>query len=311
MSGDVKSKEPAPERIARLMRAATYLSVATATVLIVVKFIAWEVTGSLSLLGSLLDSILDAAASLVNLFAVRHALMPPDKEHRFGHGKAEPLAALAQSAFICGSALFLAIQSIERLIDPQEIESGTVGLAVMVFSIAATLGLVAFQSYVVKRTSSLAIAADSLHYKGDLLMNAMVIVALILSVNFGWIIADPIIGLGIAGYIIWCAWAIAKDALNMLMDRELQDDERKKIIEIITANEEIRGYHDLRTRASGPQTFIQCHIEMDGSLSLWQAHEVADRVEKQLEDAFPGAEVILHEDPYLGDRSQRSKANQG
>ena len=215
--------------------------------------------------------------------------------------EAEPLAALAQSAFICGSALFLVIQSVDRLLHPKIIESGTIGIAVMVFSIIATLALVAFQRYVVRHTGSIAIAADSLHYKGDLLMNLMVIVALLLSVNLGLVQADPIMGLAIAAYIVWCAWQIAKDSLQMLMDREIPDEDRARIGEIILGNEEILAFHDLRTRASGPQIFIQCHIEMEGSVSLWKAHDVADRIEHQLETAFPGAEVILHEDPYLGD----------
>ncbi len=301
LNNDVKSFAGPSADQARLLRAATYASVGTAGVLIVVKFAAWQMTGSLSLLAALLDSVLDAAASLINLFAVRHALQPPDAEHRFGHGKAEPLAALGQAAFICGSALFLLVEAAHRLIAPVEVVSGTLGIAVMVFSIIATLFLVAFQSYVVKRTRSLAISADSLHYKGDLLMNCAVIVALLLSVNLGWVHADPIFGIGIAAYIVYSAWLIGRGALNMLMDRELPDDERERIKDVIVADPKVLGIHDLRTRASGRQIFIQCHIEMDGRLSLWEAHEVADRIEKQLEEAFPGAEVILHEDPYLGE----------
>ena len=282
------------------MRFATYASVATASVLIVVKFIAWEATGSLSLLAALIDSVLDMAASVVNLIAVRHALTPPDREHRFGHGKAEPLAALGQAAFICGSALFLVFEVIDRLIKPAPIEHGNIGLAVMVFSIVATLALVAFQRYVIARTKSLAIAADSLHYRGDILMNVAVIVALLLSVNLGWLYIDPLFGLGIAAYIVYNAWLIGRDALNMLMDRELPEDERARIRDLILAHPEVQGLHDLRTRASGPHFFIQCHVEMDGELRLWDAHEVADRIEKQLMEAFPGAEVIIHEDPFLG-----------
>lgn len=282
------------------MRFATYASVATASVLIVVKFVAWEATGSLSLLAALIDSVLDMAASVINLIAVRHALTPPDKEHRFGHGKAEPLAALGQAAFICGSALFLVFEAIDRLIRPASIEHGNIGLAVMVFSIVATLALVTFQRYVIARTRSLAIAADSLHYRGDILMNVAVIVALLLSVHLGWLYIDPLFGLGIAAYIVYNAWLIGRGALNMLMDRELPEDERARIRDLILAHPEVQGLHDLRTRASGPHFFIQCHVEMDGELRLWDAHVVADRIEKQLMEAFPGAEVIIHEDPFLG-----------
>ena len=301
LSNKVKSFAAPPPDQARLLRLATYASVGTAVVLILVKFGAWQVTGSLSLLAALFDSVLDAAASIVNLLAVRHALQPPDEEHRFGHGKAEPLAALAQGAFICGSALFLLVEAIHRLITPVAIGASGIGIAVMVFSIFATFLLISFQRYVIKRTKSLAITADSLHYKGDLLMNCAVIVALLLSANMGWVYADPIFGLGIAGFIVYSAWLIGRHALNMLMDRELPEAEREKIENVIVANPEVLGIHDLRTRASGPQIFIQCHIEMDGKLSLWAAHDVADRIEMQLQEAFPGAEVILHEDPYLGE----------
>lgn len=301
LSNEIKSFAVPSADQARLLRLATYASVGTAVLLIIVKFTAWQMTGSLSLLAALLDSVLDAAASLINLFAVRQSLQPPDAEHRFGHGKAEPLAALGQAAFICGSALFLLVEATHRLIAPVEVVSGSLGIAVMVFSIAATLCLVIFQRYVVKRTNSLAISADSLHYKGDILMNCAVIVALVLSVNLGWVHADPIFGLCIAAYIVYSAWLIGRGALNMLMDRELPDEERKKIEDVIVAHPEVLGIHDLRTRASGRQIFIQCHIEMDGTLSLWDAHEVADGIERQLEEAFPGAEVILHEDPYLGE----------
>ncbi len=303
MSDHVKDIAMPPTQNARLMRSATYAAVGVAFVLIAVKFFAWQLTGSLSLFATLIDSLLDAAASLINLLAVRHALSPADREHRFGHGKAEPLAALGQSAFIAGSAAFLVIEAIPRFITPQAVTHSGVGIGVMVFAIAATLGLAAFQTYVIKRTSSVAITADALHYKGDILVNAAVIVSLLLSAQLGWHWADPLFGVGIAAYIVYNAWLIAKSALNMLMDRELPDELREQIQEMVLNHDQVLGIHDLRTRASGPQKFIQCHIEMDGSISLHDAHEVADQVERQLGDAFPGAEVIIHQDPYLGDAS--------
>jgi ferrous-iron efflux pump FieF len=288
---------PAPGD-ARLLRLATYASVGTASVLILVKFFAWYLTDSLSLLATLIDSLLDVAASLVNLFAVRHALVPADREHRFGHGKAEPLAALGQAAFISGSAVFLVIEAISRFSHPRPLLHGEVGIAVMVFSILATLLLVAFQRYVIRRTSSIAIRADSLHYVGDLLVNAAVIVALLLIANFGWTFIDPLFGLAIAAYILFNAWIIARGALDMLMDRELPEEDRRRIRELVLDDREIMGLHDLRTRASGPQTFIQCHIEMDGDLRLHEAHAIADRAEDRLREAFPGAEVIVHQDTH-------------
>lgn len=282
----------------RLMRWATYASVSIATTLIVIKFAAWLLTDSVSLLSTLIDSLLDIAASLVSLVAVRHALTPPDREHRFGHGKAEPLAALAQSTFITGSAIFLLIQAGQRLVYPRPIAYGDVGIAVMVVAIVLTFALTRFQAYVVRKTGSLAVEADSLHYLGDLLVNVAVIVAIILSSKLGWTIADPLFGIAIAGYIIWTAWRIARGAYDMLMDRELPDEDRKKIRDTVMAHPEVLAMHDLRTRASGPLTFIQLHIEMKGSLSLYRAHVAADEVEAAVCAAFPGAEVIIHQDPY-------------
>lgn len=280
------------------MRAATYASVAVAAILIASKIVAWLLTDSVSLLSTLIDSLLDLAASLVNLLAVRHALMPPDREHRFGHGKAEPLAALGQSAFITGSAIFLVIEAIRRLYTPRVLENGDVAIGVMVFAIVITLALTRFQAHVVRKTGSLAIKADSLHYVTDLLVNGAVIVAVVLATELGWLYADPLIGLAIAAYILKSAWAIAKDAYDMLMDRELPDAERARIKEIVLAHVGVTALHDLRTRASGPLIFIQVHLEMDGHMSLYNAHTVADAVEASLREAFPGAEIIIHQDPH-------------
>ena len=187
-----------------------------------------------------------------------------------------------------------------RFLHPEPVDHGLVGIGVMVFSVFATTILVLFQRYVIRQTKSLAITADSIHYRSDLLMNLAVIAALVLATQFDWPLADPLFALGIAGYIIFTACQIGLSALNMLMDRELPDAERARIREIIMANDEVMGLHDLRTRSSGPQTFIQVHIEMDGDVPLREAHDVADRVENQLLEAFEGSEVIIHQDPYLG-----------
>jgi len=286
------------EEAARLLRLATAASVATATLLIVVKLVAFLLTDSISVLSTLIDSLLDAAASVINLIAVRHALVPADREHRFGHGKAEPLAAVGQAIFITGSAVFLLIEASQRFFTPRPLTNSEVGIGVMVFSIVATLALVALQRHVVRRTGSLAISADSLHYFGDLLVNGAVILALVLAANFGWRYADPLFGVGIALYILYNAWQIAAGALDMLMDRELPDEDRWRIREVITGHDGVLGIHDLRTRASGQQIFIQCHIELDPGLSLLTAHTISDEVECRLREAFPEAEVIIHQDPY-------------
>ncbi len=282
---------------ARLMRRATYASVATALLLIAAKVFAYVLTDSVSLLSTLLDSLLDAAASLVNLFAVRHALTPADREHRFGHGKAEPLAALGQSTFIAGSAVFLIVQAGSRLVSPPVVTNTAVGLAVMAISIAATLILVLYQRFVIRRTGSLAIRADALHYASDLIVNTSVVVALVLVEAYGWQRADPIFGAAIALYIVYTAWRIARGALDMLMDRELPDEDRRRIRAIALDNPQVSAVHDLRTRASGPTTFVQLHLEVDGQLTLAEAHLIADAVEADIRRAFPGAEIIIHQDP--------------
>ncbi|WP_193369978.1 cation diffusion facilitator family transporter [Pelagibius marinus] len=309
MSG---SQQAAPrlkgEEAGRLLRLATTASVATACVLIVVKLFAFLLTDSISILSTLIDSLLDAAASMVNLIAVRHALVPADHEHRFGHGKAEPLAAVGQAIFITGSAVFLLIEAGQRFFTPQPLTHSEVGIAVMVFSIVATLGLVTLQRHVIRRTGSLAISADQLHYTGDLLVNGAVILALVLAAQLDWRYIDPIFGIAIALYILYNAWQIAAGALDMLMDRELPEEDRKRIREVIITHDGVLGFHDLRTRASGPQIFIQCHIELDAGLSLMKAHDIADDVENELRTAFPGAEVIVHQDPHEPGAQPRMQA---
>lgn len=282
----------------RLVRMATYASVATAGLLIIVKFAAWLATDSMAVLSTLIDSLLDAAASMVNLFAVHHALQPADREHRFGHGKAEPLAGLGQAAFIAGSGLFLVIQAAGRLAEPIAIQRGDVGIAVMVFSIVVTFALVRFQKYVVSRSSSVAINADSLHYTGDVLINGSVIVSILLAMHLDWPYADPLFAIAIAGFLVYSAWGIAKDSLRLLMDREFPDEDRRKIKQICLSHPDVRDVHDLRTRSSGPQQFIQLHLEMEGGLTLWKAHAIGDEVEMAIQDAFPAAEVIIHHDPH-------------
>lgn len=281
----------------RLTRFATYASVSVALLLVSIKAIAWFTTDSVAVLSSLIDSMLDVLASFVTLFAVRTAQEPADREHRFGHGKAEPLAALAQSAFIAGSAALLLFEAGHRLIQPASISKPELGVAVIGFTIVATLALVLFQRWVIRRTGSIAINADSLHYRGDLMLNAAVIAALVLGGWFGWFYADPLFATAIAVYILINAWSIVREALDMLMDRELPDDDRERIYEIARAHPETHRAHDLKTRRSGQMTFIQMHLEMDPNISLYRAHQIADEVEALIHEAYPGAEVIIHQDP--------------
>jgi len=297
-------EQPTSEAAARLMRLATYASVATASLLAVLKLAAWVMTDSVSLLSTLIDSLLDVAASVVTLFAIRQALTPPDAEHRFGHGKAEPLAALGQAAFITGSSLLLLFQAVPRLFNPQPLEAPSVGFAVMGISIVATFALTRFQGMVARRTGSLAIKGDSAHYLSDLLVNVSVIGAFVLSSQLGWHLADPICALLVAVYILWTAWGIARGSLDMLMDRELPTEERQRIRDFVLAEPEVRGVHDLRTRSSGPQRFIQLHLELDGGMSLTRAHQIADDLEQRLAQAF-SAEVLIHQDLYDPSKGKR------
>jgi ferrous-iron efflux pump FieF len=285
-----------PQQTARLMRLATYASISVALILIVGKLIAWGLSDSISLLATLIDSVLDALASLINLIAVRHALTPADKEHRFGHGKAEALAGLSQSMFIAGSAGFLLLEAGRRMVDPVSVQYAGISIAVMVFSIAATLLLVLFQNYVIRKTQSTAIRADALHYKSDLVINASVILALWLSMR-GLPQFDAPIGMLIAVYILYSAWEIIRVSYDQLMDRELPDQERSKIKQIVLKHPKAKGLHDLRTRSSGTVTFIQLHLELDDDLSLLQAHNISDEVEESLLLEYPGAEIIIHIDP--------------
>lgn len=282
---------------ARLMRAATYASVAVALVLVAAKSAAWTLTDSVSLLSTLIDSLLDALVSIINLVAVHHALQPADREHRFGHGKAEPLAGLAQAAFICGSAAFLLLEAGERFIHPKAVVHTEIGYAVMVFSIVLTVSLVMFQRYVVRRSGSVAIGADSLHYQTDVLINISVMASLFIGSHFGLPFVDPLFAVGIAAYIVVGAVKIGRQSLDILMDRELADEDRARIRDIVTAHAEVRGMHDLRTRTSGVHVFIQMHLELDPDMTLLKAHEITHAVTVDLRAVYPNAEVIIHEDP--------------
>ena len=281
----------------RQIQLASSLAVLVALSLIGLKTYAWLATGSIALLGSLFDSVLDFSISFINFFVVRHALTPADDEHRFGHGKAEALAALAQALVISVSAILLIMQSVDRFFNPQPISHGVIGIVVIVIAIVATLGLVFFQRKVAKSTGSLAISADSAHYEADLYMNLAVILSLVLTIYADFALADPILGIVVALMLLMSAREILAKSSKQLMDHEANDETRGNIEAIIGAHPEVRSFHDLRTRHSGTQLFIQAHIELDGEMSLFRAHEIAEEVEAALLMQYPGADVILHQDP--------------
>jgi len=286
-----------PAEAGRLMKLATYAAVSTALSLVILKAGAWWLTGSVALLGSLVDSILDVAASLINLFAVRQALVPRDRDHRFGHGKAEALAGLGQSVFIGLSAVYLIAQSLTHLRNPEPVAHSTIGLIVTLITIVATVGLIRFQRYVIGKSASLAISADNLHYTGDLLLNLAVIVALVFSGVLAWPLFDPLIGIGIAFYIFYAAWKIVMQSFDQLMDKEFPDEKREEVKRVALDHPQVLSVHDLRTRSAGSHDFIQLHIELDPSISLVQAHKISDEVEAKLMAAFPRAQILIHQDP--------------
>lgn len=284
---------------ARIIRLATYASVTVAGILIIMKFFGWWVTHSVSLQASLIDSLLDAFASIINMIAVYHALKPADADHRFGHGKAESLAAIGQATFIGGSSLWLLHAARDRFLTQVPIESTEVGLVIMAVAIVITLFLVSYQRYVVKKTQSTAIAADMLHYQSDLLINAAVIVSLFCAEFFHIEAIDPVFGLLIGVYILWTAWRITLQAFNVLMDRELDDKERLKILTIIHSHPEVLAVRDLRTRSSGLHQFFQLHLVMKPDLSLRNADRIAAEVEGEVMKAYPKSQVMIRLVPEI------------
>ncbi|MBS1206750.1 MAG: fieF [Proteobacteria bacterium] len=280
----------------RLITRAAVAATVMASSLLLIKIFAWWFTGSVSILAALVDSLVDIAASLTNLLVVRYSLQPADEEHTFGHGKAESLAALAQSMFISGSALFLFLTGIQHLANPEPLRAAGIGIAVTLVALFSTVILITFQRWVVSKTHSQAVRADMLHYQSDVMMNGAILIALGLS-WYGWHWADALFALGIGSYILYSALRMGYEAVQALLDRALPDEERLEIIDIVIAWPGVSGAHDLRTRQSGPTRFIQIHLEMDDNLPLVQAHIVAEQVELAILQRFPGSDVIIHQDP--------------
>ena len=272
-------------------------SIAMALFLIVLKAWAALQTSSMAMLGSLADSILDLLASIVVLFGVRIAAQPADTDHRFGHGKAEALAALVQVIIIAISALFIGYRSVERLMAGAQTQDAELGIGVSLVAILFTIALISYQRYVVRRTGSVAISTDRLHYASDLMLNASVIVALVLDQYAGLAGADAIFGLLIALWLLWGAWRSSSHALDQLMDREWPADLRAKFLAACSEYPELTGLHDLRTRTSGTHHFAQFHVWVPCDWTVAQAHERMDRIEEELQHRFPATEILMHLDP--------------
>jgi len=285
-----------PDRASLTTRAAL-ASVAVASFLLLLKTWAAWTTGSVAMLGSLADTGLDVIASLITLFAVRIAAMPADHDHRFGHGKAESIAALMQIGIIGISAAAIGWRAVQRLIAGEVTARAEYGIAVSAIAIAATLVLIAYQRSVIRRTGSVAIRTDNVHYQSDLLLNGAVIAALALDQYAGLAGADPLFGIGIALWLFYGAWRASAHAVDQLMDKEWPEERRRAFVAVAARHGEGRGIHDLRTRSSGASEFAQFHIWVDPRMTVARAHDVMDEIEADLAAEFPGVEVLIHLDP--------------
>lgn len=279
-----------------LVRLAAISATATALILVIIKLYAWLATDASAMLASATDSMLDLFASIMNVIILRFALAPADQEHKFGHGKAESLAGLVQAAFVLGSALLLMIHGVERIITPKVTVQTEVGIWVSVIAIVLTLGLVVIQKYVILKTESLAISADSLHYQSDLILNLGVLAALFLSQGY-WIRADGVFTLLVGAYLLYGALKIIWLSVHHLMDHELSPEEVSRINAIVLSHDKALGLHDLRTRQAGQQRFIQFHLELDDNLTLLAAHSIGEEIEHEIELALAPCEVFIHHDP--------------
>jgi ferrous-iron efflux pump FieF len=280
-----------------LNRSAAFASIAVALTLTVLKSAAAWSTGSTAMLGSLADTVLDLIASLVTLAGVWVAAQPEDAKHRFGHGKAEALAAMFQVTLISISALMLALRAAEQLIAGGRTQAAGEGIAVSVAAMAATLALLIWQRHVIRRTGSLAIGTDHVHYQSDLLLNLAVILALVLDQRFGIAGADPVLGFAIAAWLAWGAWGASHRAIDQLMDKEWPQAKRDRFVEVLARHPELKGVHDLRTRTAGNKDFVQFHVWVDPAMTLGKAHRIMDEIEARLMAEFPDTEVIIHPEP--------------
>lgn len=281
----------------KLLKRATTASVSVAVTLIILKTYGYMESGSVAIFGTLLDSVMDSLSSIIIFAAVRFSMVPADDDHRFGHGKAEAIAGLLQAFVITATSILLLYEVVDKIKNPAMIAKTELGIGIIVASIVLTVMLVLYQRYVAKKTKSIAIEADGMHYTGDILLNLGVVVSLVLGGYFNMIYADPFFGAIACLYLLHSAWEVFKASTDVLMDREMEDDEKEKIISIINSHERVIGIHELRTRYSGLNIFIQFHMELEKGISLYDAHEISDQVEDKIMAEYPTAEIFIHADP--------------
>lgn len=286
-----------PAESARLTRWATLASVGVALCLVTMKAVAWLASGSVALLASAADSALDLIASLVTFFAVRYAAAPPDPEHRFGHGKAEAFASLIQAGLVFASAALIGREAIQHLGQPHALENETWGVVVMIISTIATGALIALQTWVLRRTSSVAISGDRAHYATDLASNLLALGGIVAAAWLGTNQLDAVAALGVTALLLWSAIHVFREASGQLMDKELPHEARRRIVQLVTEDPRLTDVHQLRTRASGPFLHLQMHVDLDPNLSLRDAHAALVAAEKRILAEFPQADIIMHPDP--------------
>lgn len=280
-----------------LTRRVTLASTGVALLLVTIKASVWAISGSVALLASAADSALDLLASLITFFAVRYAASPPDAEHRFGHGKAEAFASLMQGGLVFASAALIGREAIMGLISPQPVRQEGLAVAVMVVSTVLTFGLISAQGYVLRRTSSVAVAGDRAHYATDLASNIAALIGIAAAAWLGWRGMDAVAALVVTALLLWGAVSVFREAANQLMDRELGQAERDQIKALVTQDPALTDVHQLRTRASGPYVHMQMHVDLDPALTLQQAHAAVVAAEKRILAEFPSADIIIHPDP--------------
>ncbi len=272
-------------------------AITTASLLVLLKLYAWIQTDSLSIFSSLIDSSLDVATSVINLLAIGYALKPADEDHPYGHDSIEDIVGLLQAAFISGSGFFILYEGLQRFYRPTEVMRNDLGINVMIFSVLITIALVTYQKIVVARTKSIVVESDSVHYVSDILSGILIIISLFITRNSALSFIDPLLAIIIAAYISATAYKIGKRAFDNLMNKEIDEKDKNKIIDIITANKNHNGFHQLKTRSSGTKIFIQFDLELDGELTLRQAHDISDEVMHAIMREYPNSEVIIHFDP--------------
>jgi ferrous-iron efflux pump FieF len=272
-------------------------AIATAGSLIALKLYAWVETDSLSIFSSLIDSSLDLATSVINLLAIGYALKPADDDHPYGHDSIEDIVGLLQAAFIFGSGFFICYEGLQRFYRPVTITNNDLGISVMIISILFTVALVTYQKITIRKTRSIVVESDSIHYVTDVLSGALIIISLLLSRSAELSFIDPVLAIAISIYIALTAFKIGKRAFDNLMNKEIDIKDKNRIIEIINSNKKHNGFHDMKTRSSGNKIFIQFDLEMDGSLSLQQAHDIAQEVMDSIMKEYKNSEVVIHFDP--------------